>query len=97
MNKNPCLRACHGGGSGFIKTSTGFSTGGASVADIELLRKYNRMSVSRLRVACEMWNLHLRALAAGADRIGTSSGDSMMMEPDTFVPSTGIEIDMTAK
>ncbi len=79
-------------GADFIKTSTGFSTGGASVADIELLRKYVGPNV-RVKASGGVRDVEfaLALLAAGADRIGTSSGVSMMMEPDTFVPSTGIE------
>ena len=62
-------------GANFVKTSTGFGSGGATVADVSLLRKVlaNRTGVKAaggigtLAKALEMIN-------AGADRIGTSSG-----------------------
>ncbi len=78
------IRACAlvtEAGADFIKTSTGFSTGGASVADIELLRKHVGPNV-RVKASGGARDVAfaLALLAAGADRIGTSSGVSMMME-----------------
>jgi deoxyribose-phosphate aldolase len=72
------VKACEAAaraGAKFVKTSTGFGTGGATVEDILLMRK----SVGgKLQVkasggirTCED---ALRMLAAGADRIGASSG-----------------------
>lgn len=68
-------------GANFVKTSTGFGTGGATVADVALLRKSltNRTGVkaaggiSTLAKALEM-------IRAGADRIGTSSGTKIVEE-----------------
>ncbi len=78
------IRACAlvtEAGADFIKTSTGFSSGGASVADIELLRKHVGPNV-RVKASGGVRDVAfaLALLAAGADRIGTSSGVSMMME-----------------
>lgn len=62
-------------GSDFIKTSTGFSTGGATIDDVILLRELVgpevRVKASggiRDRASAEAM------ISAGADRIGTSSG-----------------------
>lgn len=62
-------------GSDFIKTSTGFSTGGATIDDVRLLRELIGPAVRvkasggiRDRASAEAM------IGAGADRIGTSSG-----------------------
>ena len=68
-------------GANFVKTSTGFGTGGATAADVALLRKAlsNRTGVKAaggigtLAKAMEM-------IRAGADRIGTSSGVKIVEE-----------------
>jgi len=70
-----------GAGADFVKTSTGFSTGGATVADVMLMR---RVVGERCRVkaaggvgkAADFAAL----LHAGADRIGTSSSVSILRE-----------------
>lgn len=71
------VRACKdsvAAGADFVKTSTGFSTGGATVHDVELMRK-------TVGDACKVkaaGGMHSRAeaeamVAAGADRLGTSA------------------------
>ena len=68
-------RASKQAGADFVKTSTGFSTGGATVNDVRLMRETVGPSmgvkasggVRDLRSAKEM-------MAAGATRLGTSSG-----------------------
>ena len=72
------VRACElsvEAGATFVKTSTGFSTGGATVGDVALMRK---AVGDRCRVKAS-GGIHNAAEAqamvdAGADRIGTSSG-----------------------
>ena len=72
------VRACElsvEAGATFVKTSTGFSTGGATVEDVALMRK---TVGDRCRVKAS-GGIHNAAEAqamvdAGADRIGTSSG-----------------------
>jgi deoxyribose-phosphate aldolase len=61
-------------GAAFVKTSTGFSTGGATVADVRLLRSAvgERMKVKAsggIRTLADA----LAMIEAGADRLGTSS------------------------
>jgi len=64
------------GGADFVKTSTGFSTGGASVEDVRLLAECTSGTgvkvkasggISTYKKFCDM-------IEAGAGRIGTSSG-----------------------
>lgn len=65
----------------FVKTSTGFSTGGATVEDVKLMRKTvgKKMHVKAsggIRDA----KTFLAMLKAGADRIGASSGVQIIEE-----------------
>ncbi len=60
-------------GADYIKTSTGFSSGGATVEDVCLLRKNTDVSV-RVKAAggiSTLWDAEA-LLSAGADRLGTS-------------------------
>lgn len=71
-------------GADFVKTSTGFSTGGATVADIRLMRATvgPTMGVKAsggVKTAADVAAL----LEAGATRIGTSSG-VQLMEQETI-------------
>lgn len=73
--KERACRCAKNAGADFVKTSTGFSTGGATVSDIELMRKTvgEEMGVKasggvRTRQDAD------RMIAAGATRIGTSNG-----------------------
>jgi deoxyribose-phosphate aldolase len=70
-----------GAGADFVKTSTGFSAGGATVEDVALMRRVvgSRCGVKAaggVRTAADFAAL----LKAGADRIGTSSSVSIMRE-----------------
>ena len=62
-------------GAGFVKTSTGFSKSGATVEDVALMRKTVGPKVG-VKASGGVRTLEdLRAMiAAGATRIGTSSG-----------------------
>ncbi len=62
-------------GAAFVKTSTGFSTGGAKVSDVEIMK---RTVGDRLQIKAS-GGIHTREFAeelieAGADRIGASNG-----------------------
>lgn len=68
-------------GADFVKTSTGFSTGGATLEDIKLMKKTvgDKCKIKasggiRTRAFAE------ELLAAGADRIGASAGIQMLKE-----------------
>jgi deoxyribose-phosphate aldolase len=69
------------GGVDFVKTSTGFSKGGATVADVALMR---RVVGPNLGIKASGGIRSFQALkdmvAAGATRIGTSNGVKIMEE-----------------
>jgi deoxyribose-phosphate aldolase len=72
------LKACElskEAGAAFVKTSTGFSTGGASIEDIKLMKKAvdNKLQIKAsggIRTA----EFAKELIEAGADRIGTGNG-----------------------
>lgn len=65
----------------FVKTSTGFSGGGATVADIKLMRRTvdSKMGV-KASGGVRTFEALQQMVRAGASRIGTSSGVSIMRE-----------------
>lgn len=77
LNDEQIVRACEDcvkAGASFVKTSTGFSTGGATVHDVELMRK---TVGDRCKVKAA-GGIHSRQeaqamVAAGADRLGVSA------------------------
>ena len=78
LNKEEIVRACtmaESAGVDFVKTSTGFSSGGAKVEDVALMRKTvgPRMGV-KASGGIKDWAGALAMIRAGASRIGTSSG-----------------------
>jgi deoxyribose-phosphate aldolase len=68
-------------GAAFVKTSTGFSTGGATVEDVMLLA---RVAAGRIGVKASGgvrdYATALKMIEAGATRIGTSSGVAVVRE-----------------
>ena len=76
------VRACQlivESGAQFVKTSTGFSSAGATVADVKLMRetvgpKFGVKASGGIRDA----QAALAMIAAGATRLGTSSGIAMV-------------------
>ena len=65
----------------FIKTSTGFGTGGATLADIKLMRAYADAAIS-IKASGGIKTLAdtLAMIEAGASRIGTSSAVAIIGE-----------------
>ena len=66
-------------GADFVKTSTGFLGGGATVADVALMRKAVKIGVKAsggIRTAAGA----LALIEAGANRLGTSSGVKIIRE-----------------
>jgi deoxyribose-phosphate aldolase len=79
--KTKACEAAERAGAHFVKTSTGFGTGGATVEDIRLMRKTvgDRLQVKAsggIRTCQEA----LTMLEAGADRIGASSGIAIVRD-----------------
>ena len=68
-------------GANYVKTSTGFGTGGATVQDVKLMRTTvgNRMGVKAAGGIRDL-AITLRIIEAGADRIGTSRGVAIIEE-----------------
>lgn len=68
-------------GAAFVKTSTGFSTGGATTADVALLRRVVGSDFGvKASGGIRDLNTLLAMVRAGASRIGTSSGAAIMRE-----------------
>jgi deoxyribose-phosphate aldolase len=62
-------------GADFVKTSTGFSSGGATPEDVALMREtVGRQMGVKASGGIKDWPTALAMIGAGADRIGTSSG-----------------------
>ena len=92
LSKPPCsprrksswpASLCEAGEADFVKTSTGFASRGASVADVGLMRRVLPGNIRikppggiRTRAAA------LALIAAGADRIGTSNSIALIAETD---------------
>ena len=72
--KIAACRAVSAAGADFIKTSTGFSTGGATVEDVKLFREHVRSDV-RIKAAggIRTFETAQAMVDAGADRIGASA------------------------
>lgn len=67
-------KACVNAGADYVKTSTGFGTGGATVADVRLM-KASIPDTMKVKAAGGMhsWREALDMVEAGASRLGTSS------------------------
>ncbi|MDR1831342.1 MAG: deoxyribose-phosphate aldolase [Fusobacteriaceae bacterium] len=68
-------------GADFVKTSTGFSAGGATIADVKLIKgvvgdKMKIKASGGIRTAQDA----LAMIAAGADRLGSSSGVAILKD-----------------
>ncbi len=84
LNDQEKVQACklaEEAGAAFVKTSTGFGTGGATVADVMLMRKIvgNRLGV---KAAGGIRTLRdcVAMIEAGANRIGTSNAIQILKE-----------------
>jgi deoxyribose-phosphate aldolase len=68
-------------GARFVKTSTGFGTGGATVEDIQLMRKtVGDKLLIKASGGIRTYHDAILMLEAGADRIGASSGVAIVSE-----------------
>lgn len=72
-------------GAAFVKTSTGFGPGGATIEDVSLLRSVVKGELGvkasgGIRTAAAA----LKMIRAGANRIGTSNSIAMVSEPVSF-------------
>jgi deoxyribose-phosphate aldolase len=84
LNNDEKERACllsREAGADFVKTATGFSPGGATVEDVALMRRVvgNELGVKASGGIRDLATAEAM-LAAGANRLGTSSGVKIMAE-----------------
>lgn len=61
----------------YLKTSTGFTDGGATVHDVELMSEYRPVKASG---GISSWSFARELFEAGAERIGASSGVTIVEE-----------------
>lgn len=70
---------CAKAGVDFVKTSTGFASGGATVEDVELMRAHLPANIKIKASGGIKTKEQAKALVkAGADRLGTSSGPDLI-------------------
>ncbi|MEA4908749.1 MAG: deoxyribose-phosphate aldolase [Anaerolineaceae bacterium] len=77
-----CL-LCQAAGADFVKTSSGFSSGGATLEDVDLMRRVvGPVSKMGVKAATGVKTLEIAQslLRGGANRLGTSSGVRIMDE-----------------
>ena len=78
------VRACElsvKAGADFVKTSTGFSTGGATVHDVKLMRETVKdKALVKASGGIRDTEAFLNMIEAGADRIGASAGIKIVKE-----------------
>ena len=74
-------RCAERGGAAFVKTSTGFGSGGATVADVRLMRRTvgERFGV-KAAGGIRTYKDRVAMIEAGANRIGTSSAVQILKE-----------------
>lgn len=84
LNNEEKIDACHSiveAGADFVKTSTGFSTSGATFEDVELLKKtVGDKVLVKAAGGVKSHDDFLKMVELGADRIGTSSGVKLIQE-----------------
>ena len=80
--KTRACELCITGGADFVKTSTGLSTGGATVADVALMSRLVKPHGLGVKASGGIRSLadFQKMVAAGATRIGTSSGIKILQE-----------------
>ncbi len=76
----------------FVKTSTGFSTGGATLEDVALMKKHTEHSSVKIKASGGIrdYNTALQFIEAGASRIGTSNGVVIVTGESTAVNDSSI-------
>jgi deoxyribose-phosphate aldolase len=87
------IKACsiaQNAGAHFVKTSSGFSTGGATLEDIRLMRRVvgNDLGV-KASGGIKDFKTALAMIEAGANRIGTSAGVLIVSEPKATIEVSG--------
>jgi deoxyribose-phosphate aldolase len=77
LSKNEIVKACEivvDSGADYVKTSTGFSEGGATFTAVKIMKKIVKNNIKiKASGGIEDFETAVKYLEAGADRIGTSS------------------------
>lgn len=82
--KVECCKICKDEGADFVKTSTGFSTGGATVADIKLMRKTVAPDLGvKASGGIRDYETAKAMVEAGASRIGASASIAIINKEKT--------------
>jgi deoxyribose-phosphate aldolase len=84
--KTQACRIARRSGAHFVKTSTGFSTGGATVEDVALMKKAAGANVKvKASGGIRDYATAKAMIEAGADRIGASAGVAIVKEEQEAV------------
>lgn len=81
LNKEEIAMACRASknaGADFVKTSTGFSTGGATAEDVALMKKEAGGLMVKASGGIRTYDDAMKMIEAGADRIGASAGIAIL-------------------
>ncbi|KAJ2785293.1 hypothetical protein H4R18_000617 [Coemansia javaensis] len=80
--KVAACRAAEAAGADYVKTSTGFSSGGATLADLGLMRASTDPAATRVKASGGVRTLDflVECLGVGADRIGTSASEAIIAD-----------------
>lgn len=81
--KQSVCRAAEAGGADYIKTSTGFSSGGATPEDVQLLKNTIKGSM-KIKASGGISSIEdgVKLVSAGADRLGTSKIVKLVKEAE---------------
>lgn len=86
IEKETACRICSSAGADFVKTSTGFAKGGATVEDIQLMRRIVSAKMGiKASGGVRTYDDAIRMIEAGATRIGASASIAIV----TGKPATG--------
>jgi deoxyribose-phosphate aldolase len=88
LNRREKILAClisKAAGADFVKTSTGFSTGGATIEDVELMRRVvgSEMGV-KASGGIRTYADAVAMIKAGANRLGASAGVKILQEAEAI-------------
>ena len=81
LTEGEIVRACQAAknaGADFVKTSTGFSAGGAKVEDVALMKRFAGGLRVKASGGIRTYDDAAAMIAAGADRIGASAGIAIL-------------------
>lgn len=87
--KIAACRAAVEAGAAFVKTSTGFGTGGATVEDVRLMKEtVGDAALVKASGGIKTYEDAVAMLEAGASRIGASAGVAIMHEAETLLQNS---------